>query len=82
MANLEAIVSRKTENDTQWKARQQADRENLMALQDAGVLEITSSAEAREVGGSASRRNSGASSRKNCMMHARTTDGVSPTMSI
>lgn len=46
MANLEAIVSRKTENDTQWKARQQADRENLMALQDAGVLEITSSAEA------------------------------------
>lgn len=46
MANLETIVSRKTENDTQWKARQQADRENLMALQDAGVLEITSSAEA------------------------------------
>lgn len=46
MANLEAIVSKKTENDTQWKARQQADRENLMALQDAGVLEITSSAEA------------------------------------
>lgn len=46
MANLEAIVSRKTENDTQWKARQQADRENLMALQDAGVLEITSSTEA------------------------------------
>lgn len=46
MANLEDIVSRKTENDTQWKARQQADRENLMALQDAGVLEITSSAEA------------------------------------
>ena len=41
MANLEAIVSKKTENDTQWKARQQADRENLMALQDVGVLEIT-----------------------------------------
>ena len=35
MANLEEIVSRKTENDSQWKARQQADRENLMALQDA-----------------------------------------------
>ena len=34
------------------------------------------------MGGSASRRNSGASSRKNCMMHARTTDGVRPTMNI
>ena len=46
MANLEEIVLRKTENDSQWKARQQADRENLMALQDAAVLEITSSPEA------------------------------------
>ena len=46
MANLEEIVSRKTENDSQWKARQQADRENLMALQDAAVMEITSSPEA------------------------------------
>lgn len=46
MANLEEIVSRKTENDSQWKAQQQADRENLMALQDAAVMEITSSPEA------------------------------------
>lgn len=46
MANLEEIVSRKTENDSQWKARQQADRENLMALQDAAVMEITGSPEA------------------------------------
>ncbi len=41
MANLEEIVSRKTENDSQWKARQQADRENLMALQDAAVMELS-----------------------------------------
>lgn len=32
MANLEAIVSKKTENDTQWKARQQADRETLRPI--------------------------------------------------
>ena len=50
MANLEEIVSRKTENDSQWKARQQADRENLMALQDAAVMEITSSPEAYREG--------------------------------
>lgn len=28
MANLEQIVSRKTENDTKWKEQQQAERDN------------------------------------------------------
>lgn len=45
MANLEQIVSRKTENDTKWKEQQQAERENTVAMQDAGVMEITSSPE-------------------------------------
>lgn len=46
MANLEQIVSRKTEKDTQWKAQRQAERENATAMQDAGITEITSSPEA------------------------------------
>lgn len=43
MANLEQIVSRKTENDTKWKEQQQAERDNTTAMQDAGVMEITTS---------------------------------------
>ena len=46
MANLEQIVSQKAENDTRWKAQQQAERENTIAMQDAGIEQITSSPEA------------------------------------
>lgn len=46
MANLEQIVSQKAENDTRWKAQQQSERENTVALQDAGIMQITSSPEA------------------------------------
>lgn len=45
MANLEAIVAQKTENDTIWKAQQQAERENTTAMQDAGINEITTNPE-------------------------------------
>lgn len=40
------IVSRKSENDEQWKAQRQAERENALAMQDAGVTEITDNPEA------------------------------------
>ena len=46
MANLEQIVSQKAENDTRWKAQQQSERENTVAMQDAGIMQITSSPEA------------------------------------
>lgn len=46
MANLEQLISRKAEVDTQWKEQRQAERENAVAMQDAGVVEITSSPEA------------------------------------
>ena len=46
MANLEAIITQKTEQDTMWKAQQQAERENTVAMQDAGITEITSKPEA------------------------------------
>ena len=46
MANLEEIVSRKTENDTKWKEQQQAERDNTTAMQDAGIMEITSKPDA------------------------------------
>lgn len=42
MANLEQLVAQKAESDTKWKEQQQADRENTVAMQDAGVMEITS----------------------------------------
>ena len=46
MANLEAIIGQKTEHDTQWREQQQAERENTVAMQDAGITEITSNPEA------------------------------------
>lgn len=46
MANLENIINQKTESDAQWKEARQAERENAVALQDAGVTEITSNPEA------------------------------------
>ncbi len=45
MANLEQIITRKSEQDTRWKAQQQAERENTTAMQDAGITEITSNPE-------------------------------------
>ena len=45
MANLEAIIAEKSQQDNQWRAEKQADRENTIAMQDAGVEEITSSPE-------------------------------------
>ncbi len=46
MANLEQIVSRKAENDTKWREQQQSERENTVAMQDAGITEITTDPEA------------------------------------
>lgn len=37
MANLESIITQKTQSDSQWKAQQQAERENVTAMQDAGI---------------------------------------------
>jgi hypothetical protein len=45
MANLEQIVSQKTQSDTQWKLERQAERENASSMQDAGITEITSNPE-------------------------------------
>jgi len=46
MADLKQIVSRKAENDTKWREQQQAERENTVAMQDAGITEITTTPEA------------------------------------
>ena len=45
MANLEKIVTEKSAADTQWQKQRQAERENLTALQDAGVEAITTDPE-------------------------------------
>ncbi len=41
MANLSEIIVRKNQNDEQWKAQKQAERENAAAMQDAGMEEIS-----------------------------------------
>ena len=46
MANLEQIITQKAEKDTRWKEQQQAERENTVAMQDAGIEQITTSPEA------------------------------------
>lgn len=46
MANLADIVARKTQNDQEWKAQRESERENLVAMQDAGVMEIASNPDA------------------------------------
>lgn len=46
MANLADIVARKTQNDQEWKAQRESERENLMAMQDAGIMEISSNPDA------------------------------------
>lgn len=42
MANLEQIISRKTEADTQWKEQREMERENVVAMREGGITEITS----------------------------------------
>jgi len=37
MANLEALVNSKTQEDTQWKMQQQAERDNVTEMQDFGI---------------------------------------------
>lgn len=46
MANLEQIITQKTAADTAWKEERQMERENVNAMQDAGITEITSNPEA------------------------------------
>lgn len=46
MANLSEIIARKNQNDEQWKAQKQAERENAAAMQDAGMEEISSNPDA------------------------------------
>lgn len=46
MANLDQIISQKAEKDARWKAQQQAERVNAVAMQDAGIIEITTNPEA------------------------------------
>lgn len=46
MANLSELIERKSHNDEQWKAQKQAERENAVAMQDAGMAEIGSNPEA------------------------------------
>jgi hypothetical protein len=46
MANLAELITRKTQNDEQWKAEKRAERENALAIQDAGMTEIGSNPEA------------------------------------
>lgn len=46
MANLSELIERKSHNDEQWKAQKQAERENAVAIQDAGMTEIAVNPEA------------------------------------
>lgn len=46
IANLGNIISAKNQSDEQWQAQRQADRENTNAMQDAGIVQITSDPEA------------------------------------
>lgn len=41
MANLGQIISEKSAADSQWKQQRLAERENITALQDAGITDIT-----------------------------------------
>ena len=41
MANLKQLVSAKTESDSKWKEQQVMARENAVAMQDAGITQIT-----------------------------------------
>ncbi len=46
IANLENIISEKNQSSELWRVRRQADRENANAMQDAGIVQITSDPEA------------------------------------
>ena len=41
-ANLADIIAQKSQNDEQWRVQKQSERENAVAMQDAGIVEITS----------------------------------------
>lgn len=45
MANLKQLVSAKAENDSRWREQQVAERENAVALQNAGITQITTDPE-------------------------------------
>ena len=45
MANLKQLVSAKAENDSKWRDQQIAERENAVAMQDAGITQITTDPE-------------------------------------
>lgn len=46
MANLGQIISEKSAADSQWQQQRKAERENTTALQDAGIIEITTKPQA------------------------------------
>lgn len=48
MPNLADLIQQKNHSDDQWKAERQAERENMVAMQDSGVNEIVSSPQAYE----------------------------------
>ena len=45
ISNLETIITQKTQSDEQWRLRRDAERENANAVQDAGVMQITTEPE-------------------------------------
>ena len=45
IANLGNIINEKNQSSELWQAQRQADRENTNAMQDAGVMQITSDPE-------------------------------------
>ncbi len=46
MVDLASLIQEKNQADTQWKENRQMERENITALQDAGITQITSDPEA------------------------------------
>lgn len=45
MANLEEIIARKSETDSQWRLQQQAERDNVTEMQDCGIAMIATDPE-------------------------------------
>lgn len=45
MANLADIVTKKNQKDQEWKVQRQADRDNAVAMQDAGIVQIVTDPE-------------------------------------
>ena len=46
IANLGSIINEKNQSTELWQAQRQADRENTIAMQDAGIVQITSDPDA------------------------------------